>query len=150
MLVAARSSSDLACCVRATASARSKGASTFTTSGFGDLSAISPAAMDLGLAAQLIGLFHRRHRFADTLPGIIVVTEFGMALAKYERYSGIQRDAPVDRHESPNVIIWIASGHLPIKANTQPLSIVPPDFRDMALFSSAVTTSASRRAFAAW
>src|ERR1700738_5353669 len=43
MLIAARSSQDLACCARATPSARSKYASAFAASGLGDSSAISPA-----------------------------------------------------------------------------------------------------------
>ena len=43
MLIAARSSHDFACCVRAIVSARSKYASAFVASRSGDDSAISPA-----------------------------------------------------------------------------------------------------------
>src|SRR5215470_19263060 len=43
MLIAARNSQDFACCLRETASARSKYASAFAASGVGDFSAISPA-----------------------------------------------------------------------------------------------------------
>ena len=43
MLIAARSSQDLACCWRATASARSKDASALLASRFGESCAISPA-----------------------------------------------------------------------------------------------------------
>src|ERR1700688_4158482 len=43
MLIAARSSHDFACCLPATASARSKYDSAFAASGSGDISAISPA-----------------------------------------------------------------------------------------------------------
>ena len=43
MLIAARSSQDFACCLRATASARSKYASAFAAFSSGDSSTISPA-----------------------------------------------------------------------------------------------------------
>jgi hypothetical protein len=43
MLIAARSSQDFACCLRATASARSKYASAFVVSRLDGMSAISPA-----------------------------------------------------------------------------------------------------------
>jgi hypothetical protein len=43
MLIAARSSKDFACCLRATSSAWAKYSSAFARSGAGDLSAISPA-----------------------------------------------------------------------------------------------------------
>src|SRR5215831_456040 len=55
MLIAARNSQDFACCLRATASARSKHASAFATSGSGNSSAISPA-MRLASASNHLSL----------------------------------------------------------------------------------------------
>jgi hypothetical protein len=53
MLIAARSSQDFACCDRATASARSKYACAFAASGFGVISAISPAMRLTSASYQL-------------------------------------------------------------------------------------------------
>ena len=77
MLIAARSSQDFACCLRATASARSKYASAFAASGSRRLQRdFAGHAMDLGLAPCFLGCFDRRHRFANAAPSVIELAEF--------------------------------------------------------------------------
>ena len=72
----ARSSQDLACCWRATASARSKYACAFAVSGSGDLQRdFASDAIDLGLAPSFLGCFDRVHRFADAAPSVIELAE---------------------------------------------------------------------------
>ena len=75
--MAARSSQDLACCWRATVSARSKYASAFAASGSGDLQRdFAGYAIDLRLAPSFLGCFDRRHRFANAAPSVIELAEF--------------------------------------------------------------------------
>ena len=72
------------------------------------------------------------------------------ALAKNDKNSGIKDVDPVDRHAViPEVIIWIASEALPVRANTQPCFIIPNAFQNKVPFSSAKATSSSTSAFAA-
>ena len=49
----------------------------------------------------------------------------------------------------PEVIIWTASEALPVRAKTQPWSIIPSAFQNKAPFSSAKAMSSSDCAFAA-
>ena len=114
----------MACCWRATASARSKYASAFAASGSrrhqrdfaGD-------AIDLGLAPPFLGCFHRRHRFANAAPSVIELAEVPHRLcAKCDKYNGIQIVAPVDRNAvMPEVIIRTASEALPVRAKSTTL-----------------------------
>jgi len=59
MLIAARSSQDLAGCARATASERSKYVSALAVSGSGDISAISPARPWISPSRHLSLVVHR-------------------------------------------------------------------------------------------
>jgi hypothetical protein len=53
------------------------------------------------------------------------------ALAKYDNHNGIQIVDPVGRNTvSPEVVIWIASEALPVRANTQPWFSVPSGFQN--------------------
>ena len=45
--------------------------------------------------------------------------------------------------------MWTASEALPVRANTQPWTIIPRAFQNKAPFSSANATSSSNCAFAA-
>src|SRR5271170_304853 len=122
MLIAARSSQDLACCWRAIVRACSKKAFALTRFGCGDINAISPAVLwtsashHLSLVASITVIASVIVRRASSKR-----PRSAYAYAKYERYGGNHVVAPVDRHAiMPAVIVCTASSTLPVSANTQP------------------------------
>src|SRR6516162_2645656 len=127
MLIAARSSQDLACCSRATASARAKSASAFARSGSGDSSAISPpmrltsASHHLSLAVSTAAIASPMQRQASSNWPISA-----LALVIYDNHNGIHIVVPVDCIAvTPEVIVSTASEALPVRANKQPRCIIP-------------------------
>src|SRR5208282_5769822 len=99
MLIAARSSQDLACCWRAIASARVKYSSAFATSGSADFSAISPATRwtsashRLSLVASIVDIASPMQRQASSNRA-----SSAYALVKHDSHHGTKTVAPVDRH----------------------------------------------------
>src|SRR6516164_10581194 len=151
MLIAARSSQDFACCLRATMSARSKYALALASSRSGDVSAISPAARfisashHLSLVVSIVVIASLMQRQAS-----LSWPSSALAFAKYDRCKGIQLVDPVDRYAMiPKVSIWIALAALPVSAKTQPRTNIPFAFQYRAPFLSANETTSSNCALAA-
>src|SRR5262249_47483527 len=151
MLVAARNSHDLACCARATASARSKYASARDEPSFGNFSAISPFM-------RLISASN--HPSFVVSPAVIASQIQRQASSnwpssawgqdKCDQKNGKYALDPGDRYVViPEAIIWNASEALPDNASTQPFSIIPNAFHKAAPFSSASRTTSLDCAFAA-
>src|SRR6185503_10417266 len=134
MLIAARSSKDLACCVCATVSARSKYSTAFARFGYRDLSEISPATrltslshhLSLAVSTAVIASPMQRHASSDW-------PSAKWALARYVNNSGIHIVDPVDRNAaSPVVIAGIASEALPVTVKRQPRHSNPDAFHNEA------------------
>jgi hypothetical protein len=99
MLIAPRSSQDLACCLRATVIARSKCASAFAASGFGIISSISPAvrwtsdSVQRSLVTSTIAIASRMQlQAAPNCPS------FAAALARFDRLHERNNFDPDDRY----------------------------------------------------
>src|SRR6516225_9515058 len=113
--MAARSSQDLACCWRATESARSKYVSAFAAPGSGDSSAISPAtrltsaSYQLSLVALIAAVASAMLRHASSS-----WLKSAWAFAKHVNRKGDHAVAPVARHAAiAEVSVWIAFEALP-------------------------------------
>src|SRR5262249_18608457 len=94
----ARSSKDLACCWRATASARSKCVFAFAPSGSGDISEISLATRSTSASHQVslvvamaVIASPTQRQASSNLPST------PKALAKYDRFKVVHKVDPVDR-----------------------------------------------------
>src|SRR5262245_6967254 len=107
MLIAARNSQDFACCALATESARSKYVSAFAALGLCDSSVISPAMrwisaschLSLVVSAAVMASSMQRQACSNW-------PSSAYALAREDKYNGIQNVEPVDRHAAmPEVII---------------------------------------------
>ena len=143
MLIAARNFQDFACCLRATASARSKYASAFAASGADDIMAISPAmrlasaSNHLSLVASIVLVASSTQRQASSSSPRSVC-----AIAKCDNDHGFPNVNPIGRNAViPAVIIWTAFEASPLSANRQPWFSDPLTFQNGTSFSSASAQS---------
>ena len=151
MLIAARSSHDLACCWRAIVSARSKYTSAFTAS------ARATSARFL----RRCGGCRLRTTFLWLL---LLLLSLRQCSAKRHRIGrgphrlapnmisshGVQHVAPDDRIAViPEVIISIASDALPVRLNTQPCKHLPSPSNRERLFRPPTRPASSNCEFAA-
>src|ERR1700758_5771345 len=151
MLVAARSSQDLACCARETESACSKYSSAFVASGSGNNSAISPAMRLISASNQLslvVSILVIASRMQDSASSKL--SSSARAPARYDKQNGSSAVAAVDRRAMiPEVITWTASETFPVRAKTQPWTSIPSDPQNKEPLSSARGTSSLASALAA-
>src|SRR6476619_5650159 len=139
MLIAARSSQDLACCSRATARARSKYASAFTASRSGEIRVISPAIRDMSAShhlsfvvftAWMASLIQREASWKSP--------SSACARANWDTKKGVQIFAPVDRHAAmPEDNVETPFETLPVSVHKQPWFIIANAVQYAARFCCA-------------